>query len=100
MKNFVVLLGGVAVAVALGTLVDRWGYGQWAFAPWNYFRTQLLEGMAAKSGTAPLWAYFRLMNVNPLAPLSLVFTAAMITTRIRHLLPHHHLGHDSLLCCP
>ncbi len=85
--NCAALCGGIAAAVALGTLVDCWGYGQWAFAPWNYFRTQLLEGMAARSGTMPVTAYLRLMNGSALAPLSLAITAAMFITWVRH--PRH-----------
>ena len=85
--NFTVMLGGVAMALALGTVVDRWGYGQWALTPWNYFRTQVLEGMAARSGTAPIGGYFRLMNSHALVPLSLLLTAAMLVTWVRH--PRH-----------
>jgi phosphatidylinositol glycan class B len=86
-RNVAMMFAWIAVPLALGTLVDHWGYGQWAFAPWNYFRTQLLEGIAAKSGTAPFGSYLLLMNWHPLAPLSLVITAAMLIAWVRH--PRH-----------
>jgi phosphatidylinositol glycan class B len=32
---------GVLCAVALGLVVDRWGYGDWNLVPWNYLRSLL-----------------------------------------------------------
>ena len=52
------LLAGVLAAVALGTAVDRWFYGEWVFAPWNYLRINVLEHKAASFGVSPWWMYF------------------------------------------
>lgn len=48
---------GLAGAVGLGTLVDRWGYGDWSFVPGDYARVNLLEGRAAQWGISPWWTY-------------------------------------------
>jgi Alg9-like mannosyltransferase family len=48
---------GLGLAILGGTAVDRWGYGVWTFAPWNYLRENLLKGAAADFGTAPPFAY-------------------------------------------
>jgi len=72
-----VLLGGM-VAVAFGTLVDRWFYGEWVFAPWNYLRVNLIEGKAATFGTAPWWDYFRLVFERGVPPISLLYLIAPI----------------------
>lgn len=85
--NFAITTAGVVVALAIGAAVDRWGYGQWTLTPWNYFRTQLLDGIAARAGTAPVWAYLSLMTFNFLAPLAIFIVAAMFTTWVRH--PRH-----------
>ena len=51
------LAAGFSLAAVLGLAVDAWGYGEWVFTPWNYFRTNLLEGKAATFGTLPAVAY-------------------------------------------
>ena len=60
---FVARLRGAALAafvaatlapVGLGAVIDRWGYGAWGFPPLLYFKTNILDGVAAKSyGTGP-----------------------------------------------
>jgi phosphatidylinositol glycan class B len=50
---------GVAGAIALGTLADRWGYRQWVFAPWNYVQFNLVEGHVGDVDTSPVWDFFR-----------------------------------------
>jgi phosphatidylinositol glycan class B len=50
---------GFFVGVGLGVLCDRWGYGRWVFTPWNYFKENILKGMAAHFGVEPWWWYFK-----------------------------------------
>ncbi len=51
---------GCLLAVALGTVLDRVGYGQWVFTPWNYFKYNLLDGNVFPPGEYhPWWDYFR-----------------------------------------
>jgi phosphatidylinositol glycan class B len=52
------LTAGLLVAVAVGTAVDRWFYGSWVFAPWNYLRINVFEHKAASFGVSPWWMYF------------------------------------------
>lgn len=70
-----VVLGGL-VALALGTLLDRWFYGEWVIAPWHYLRSNLIEGKAATFGSAPWWDYFRMVFERGVPPLSLLYIAA------------------------
>lgn len=68
-------LGG-ALAAGAGVLLDRWGYGAWTLAPWNYVRANLLEGQAAaRFGSEPWWFYLRAMALAH-APLSALLLAA------------------------
>ncbi len=69
---------GGLIAVALGTVLDRWFYGEWVFAPWNYLRSNLIEGKAASFGTAPWWDYFRMVFERGVPPLSLLYLVAPI----------------------
>lgn len=80
---------GFVVAVALGTLVDRWGYGTWVFAPWNYFRVNLIEGVAAEFGRSPPWGYFTLFNAKLLPPFGVLWLLTLFAALV--MLPRHLL---------
>jgi phosphatidylinositol glycan class B len=60
------MTAGVAVMLAVAALVDRWGYGEWVFPPWNYLHTNLVAGRAANFGVEPWWWY--LVKVSKEAP--------------------------------
>jgi phosphatidylinositol glycan class B len=77
----------VVPPLVLGTALDCWGYGQWTLAPWNYFQVNILDHKADQFGTAPVWWYFYLMNEGLLAPITLLWTAAMLITWMRQ--PRH-----------
>jgi phosphatidylinositol glycan class B len=51
------LLCGMAFPLALGLVVDAWGYGSFEVVPWRYLSVNLIEGKAASFGTSPLPAY-------------------------------------------
>lgn len=70
-----VVLGGL-VALAIGTLLDRWFYGEWVVAPWHYLRSNLIEGKAATFGSAPWWDYFRMVFERGVPPLGLLYIVA------------------------
>lgn len=56
--NILAAACGFVVTLALCTLCDSAFYGNPVFAPWNYFRENILNGVAATFGTAPWYAYF------------------------------------------
>lgn len=60
-KRITQLLCGTIIGIVLGVIIDHWGYGEWTFAPWNYFRVNLLEGAAAKFGVDPWWKYIEFL---------------------------------------
>jgi phosphatidylinositol glycan class B len=81
------LCGGGLAALAIGTLVDRWGYGQWTCVPWHLFHVDVVQGRPSLDGIQPLWWYFVEMVANPMAPIALLWTLAMVATWIRY--PRH-----------
>ncbi len=84
----IVLLGlGVLAMVALGTVIDRWGYGRWTIVPWNYFHKDVVEGRPNLDGTDPVWAYLTKLVANPMAPLAILWIVAMFVTWRRY--PRH-----------
>lgn len=66
-----VSIGGLA-ALALGALVDRWGYGVWCFPAWTYFRANILEGASGYFGSDPPLAYFWTLPANVFFPIVVV----------------------------
>ena len=46
-----------ASVVALGVALDSWFYGAFVLTPWEYLRSNLIEGVAATFGTSPWWWY-------------------------------------------
>ena len=66
---------GLVAAIALGTAVDRWFYGEWVFAPWNYLRINVFEHKAASFGVAPWWMYFPKIIERAGPPFSIALAA-------------------------
>jgi GPI mannosyltransferase 3 len=97
--------GGLLVTLLAGVLIDRWGYGEWVYAPWNYFRLNLLEGVSARFGVSPVWGFVTLYATKLLPPLGLAWLAVFAISAFalpRHLLTwttlpflamHHAIGH-------
>lgn len=72
-----VALGGV-VAVLVGALADRWGYGEWTFPAWRYFQANIVEGAAAYFGSDPPFAFFWILPANVFFPIVIVFLALAV----------------------
>jgi 4-amino-4-deoxy-L-arabinose transferase-like glycosyltransferase len=75
-KRIVLVVLGGLVALAVGTLLDGWFYGEWVIAPWHYVRSNLIEGKAATFGSAPWWDYFRMVFERGVPPLGLLYIVA------------------------
>ncbi len=69
---------GVIIAIGIGTVIDYWGYGEWGFSLWHYYRTNFIEGRLAGSGHAPVWEYIRWSFLRGLPPLSLLLLCGTI----------------------
>lgn len=65
------LFSGALGAIAIGILTDFWLYGEWVFAPYNYYLYNIVKGKAAEFGVWPFWWYFTEMPVALVPPLSL-----------------------------
>ena len=77
-----IVLGG-ASALAIGALVDRWGYGAWTFPALSYFQANLLEGAASTFGTDPPFAYFWMLPANVFAPVVLALLVLAVAAWLR-----------------
>ena len=72
-----------ALVLGASALVDRWGYGTWAFPPWTYFQKNLLEGAAQSFGRDPPFAYFWMLPANVFMPLVLALLLLALLAWIR-----------------
>jgi phosphatidylinositol glycan class B len=85
------LNGGAAfvLVMALGAVLDRWGYGRWVYSPWDYFRVNLMEGVAARHGTLPPWGYLQLYATKIMPPFGVLWILVFVLAAWR--LPRHVL---------
>jgi hypothetical protein len=52
------MLGGFILPVLLGVFLDRWGYGNWVFTPYLYFKVNIVQHVAATFNPYPWYQYF------------------------------------------
>ena len=80
----------MASALALGLAVDRWGYGEWTLAAWNYaFRNFGEDRAALEFGALPWYGYLFVLAHGPFAPLNLLLAGVAVVAWVRH--PRHLL---------
>lgn len=88
-------IGGGIVAVAVGCLADRWGYGQFAFPPLGYIDVNLVKGVAEHQfGREPVFAYVYLLPAQIFFGITLVLMAGMILMWLRN--PRHAVSWATL----
>ena len=81
---------GMAAALALALAVDRWGYGEWTLAVWNYaFRNFGEDRAALEFGSRPWYGYLFLLAHGPFALLNLLLAGAVVVAWVRY--PRHVL---------
>jgi len=88
------IFGGL-VALGVGGLCDRWGYGAWVFPPFDYFNVNIMQGVAAKTfGREPVFAYLYLLPATAFFAITLVVMFAMFAMWVRN--PSHAVTWASL----
>jgi phosphatidylinositol glycan class B len=88
LQDLAAFLAGGLMALAVGALADRWGYGQWVFPPLGYVDVNLMQGVAAhRFGREPVFAYLYLLPAQIFFAITLVLMAAMLAMWLRN--PRH-----------
>ena len=73
-KKHGLLILGFCLPIGLGVLLDRWGYGNWVFTPYRYFKVNILEHVAASFNPYPWYQYLIwIAQLNPLISLPLFY---------------------------
>ena len=75
---------GASAVVGAGVLVDRWFYRAWVFTPWEYFRANLIDGVAAGFGASPWYAYLQWAPLWMGPPLGLAIVALLLFAVASH----------------
>jgi phosphatidylinositol glycan class B len=88
MAALAAFVGGGFVAVVIGAVADRWGYGAWVFPPLGYLQFNVLGGGAEHQfGREPFFAYLYLMPAQFFFAITLVLMAALVAMWLRN--PRH-----------
>jgi GPI mannosyltransferase 3 len=83
-RGLAAFVGGGLIALVLGALANRWGYGAWVFPPWDYFQVNIVQGVAARNfGSEPVFAYLYLLPAQIFFAITLVLMAAMLAMWLR-----------------
>jgi phosphatidylinositol glycan class B len=88
-KSFLITSAlGIILAIILGGAIDYWGYGNFCFPLWEYFKANILGGAMQATGNAypPYW-YLRWAFLRGIPPVSLFFILGMLFVwikKIRH----------------
>jgi hypothetical protein len=83
-------LSGFLIALLCSAWIDRWGYGAWVFPLREYYKQNIVLGMASSFGAEPWYAFLYLPLGNlalPAAALALVLLLMHIVQEPRSPLP-------------
>ena len=73
-KKHALLILGFLLPLGLGVLLDRWGYGNWVFTPYQYFKVNLVDHVADRYNPYPWYQYLVwIIQLNPFISLPLFY---------------------------
>ncbi len=62
----------------IGLLSDYWFYGNWVFTPWNYFKVNIIDGVANNFGVSPWYIYLFDIFRYPFFPIGIVLLLSLL----------------------
>jgi phosphatidylinositol glycan class B len=76
------MLGGFIIPIALGTLLDRWGYGNWVFTPYLYYKVNIVQNVAASFNPYPWYQYLIwILQFIPFISIPILYGATRFTLK-------------------
>ncbi len=99
---------GAVVALAVGAVIDAWGYGAVSLPLWNYYKAQVPGGVLQSYGVSPWWWYFPATVRAAGWPIGLLLLAgfaglcarrqpsALVWTLVPFVLFHMMVGHKEV----
>lgn len=64
---------GILIAIGIGVIIDYWGYGNWTFSTYNYFKVNIIEDRVSGFGIDPWWNYLKYSFMKGIPLISLPF---------------------------
>lgn len=71
MELFTITIACVSI-IALGSVVDFWGYGDWQFTLWKFYYENIATGYAASVSSAPWWRYIYEAQKEMISPIGII----------------------------
>lgn len=78
LKNITLIVSFGLLLVFVGVMLDSLFYGNLVFSPWNYFRANILEGVASSMGTAPFYFYIKTILKYTLLPIGIILFISIL----------------------
>ena len=76
--NILYLFVGGLIVVAGCTLLDCWYYNDIVIAPWNYFKSNIVDGVASNFGVSPWYYYLSKIVTRPTPLLGILILASIM----------------------
>ncbi|MFN8769999.1 MAG: hypothetical protein ACK5Z5_08415 [Neisseriaceae bacterium] len=105
LTKLISITGGVLITVSIGILIDKWFYGTWVFAAFNYLNMNLFKGMAASFGIEPWYFYLLVAAFIPYGPFYIISTFISIKYKLKnpaiwlviaYVVAHSLIGHKEI----
>lgn len=75
---------GFLLVVILSTLADSWFYGKPVFAPLNYFKENIINGVAASFGVSPWYEYILMIFHKPTPFIGTCLLISLLCSGVKH----------------
>ena len=82
-KKIVFIFIPAALAVAIGFVIDSWFYGEWVNTAWNYYKANIIQGIANNYGVFPWWDYLLWSFDIMIPPLGLIVIVGVLYAMTR-----------------
>lgn len=83
LSHFFKLITAFTIIFLIGLLVDFWFYESFAFTSWNYFKVNLIEGVAARFGTSPWYYYIESIVFDSIFPIGCLIIISFIVLIVK-----------------
>jgi phosphatidylinositol glycan class B len=86
LSAWVLIIIGIALAIAGGLSIDHWFYGDWVLTPWRYFAANILQGKADSFSVDPWYMYLSIAGLVPYGLLYIPASLYFIVMRRKHVI--------------
>ncbi|MCP4914426.1 MAG: hypothetical protein GY909_15030 [Oligoflexia bacterium] len=78
-----IMTASTLAVIGLSVFIDYWGYGDWTFAPYEYFSQNIISNKASNYGVSPWWYYFSASLKKLIHPIGIFVILSFLISWIR-----------------